>query len=177
MAEPLRPDPTKLYGRENWIFVPTLADKRAPVLTEVTAASGLDVTRIVFASTGKPSQTTNRPTAARRLGDTRAYEFIGESNVTGGDMTYAFADQAAAASAGKKLYELIPEGTTGYLVQRKGVARATAPAAGQFVNVYPVEFGPSFPADEGDGESAESAMTCAFAITSDPAINVAIAAA
>lgn len=175
MAEPLRPDPTKIFGRENWIFVPTIANKTAPTALEVNAASALDVTRIAFADTGRPAQTTNRATAPRRLGDTKTYEFIGESSVTGGDMTYAFADQAAAASDGKKLYEKIPAGTTGYLVERKGVARATTPAVGQFVNVYPVEFGPSFPSQNGDGEGAESAMTAAFAVTGDPAINVALA--
>lgn len=175
MAEPLRPNATKTFGRENWIFVPTIANSAAPTALEVTAASSLDITRIAFASTGKPSQSTTRATAERRLGDTKTYEFIGTSTVTGGDMLYAFADQAAALSDGKKMYETIPSGTTGFLVQRKGVARATAPAAGQFVNVYPVEFGPSFPADVGDADSAESAMTCAFAVTSDPVINVALA--
>ena len=176
MAEPLRPNPTKVHGRENWIFVPTVASVTAPTVAEVNTASGLDITRIVFASTGKPSQSTNRVTAERRLGDTKSYEFIGTSNVTGGDMLYAFADQAVAGTDGKKFYELIPEGTTGFLIQRRGVGRATTPAAGQFVNVYPVEFGPSFPADAGSDETAESAMTCAFAVTSDPAINKAVAA-
>lgn len=175
MPEPLRPDPTKTYGRENWIFVTTMADYTAATALEVTAASSLDITRIIFADSGKPSQSTNRAQAPRRLGDTKVYEFIGESSVTGGDMTYAFGAQAAAGADGKKLFEKIPEGTTGYLVERVGVARATAPAAGQFVNVYPVEFGPSFPARAGDGEGAESAMTCTFAVTNDPAINVALA--
>jgi hypothetical protein len=49
-------------------------------------------------------------------------------------------------------------------------------SAGQFVNVYPVEFGPSFPADVGDAEAAEDAMTVAFAVTNEVAIKVAILA-
>ena len=175
MAEPLRPAATKTFGRENWIFVPTIADKGAPTAVEVTAASALDITRIAFGTTGRPAQSTNRTTAERRLGDTQTYESIGTSTVTGGDLVYAFADQAAAGSDGKKLYEKIPAGTTGYLVERVGVSRDLAPAAGQFVNVYPVEFGPSFPARAGDGESAESAMTAAFAVTDEPEINVALA--
>ena len=174
MAEPLRPNATPTYGRENWLFVPTIASTTAPTAAEINAASGLDITRILFASTGKPAQSTNRVTAERRLGDTQTYEAIGTSTVTGGDMVYAFADQAAAGEDGKKLYELIPEGTTGFLVQRRGVSRATAPATGQFVNVYPVQFGPSFPADAGQDESAESAMSCAFAVTGPPAINKAL---
>lgn len=178
MAEPLRPAATKLYGRENWVLIPTVADINAITAAEWNAASALDVTRIMFASTGKPTQTTNRVQAERRLGDERQGEFIGTSVVTGGEMLYAFADQEAAASDGKKLYEMIPAGTQAVLANRRGVLRATTAAAGQFYNAYGVEFGPSFPADAGDGESAESAMTVSFAIP-DPdriAINKAIVA-
>lgn len=177
MAEPLRPGSTKTFGKENWILVLTYADINALTAAEINAASALDITRIVFADTGKPTQTTNRVAANRRLGDDRVGEFIGTSNVTGGDMIYAFGDQAAAASDPKKLYEKIPAGTTAALVNRRGVLRATTPAAGQFYHAYAVEFGPSFPVPEGDGESAEAAMTCAFAIP-DPdkvAINKVIA--
>lgn len=177
MAEPLRPAPTKLYGRDNWVLIPTVADINAITATEWNAASSLDITRILFDTTSKPTQSTNRVTAARRLGDTRLGEFIGTSTVTGGDMVYAFAAQGAAMSDGKKLYEKIPEGTTAVLANRRGLGRATNAAAGQFYNAYGVEFGPSFPADAGDGEAAESAMTVAFAIP-DPdrvAINKALA--
>ncbi len=176
MAEPLRPTARKTFGKTNWIFVPTLSSQASPPVADVNSATGIDVTRIVFASTGTPTQSTNRVTNERRLGDTKTYEFIGISNVTGGDMLYAFDDQAAALSDGKKFYEKIPEGTTGYLIERRGLGRAVTPAAGQFVNVYPVEFGPSFPASAGDAESAEAAMTVTFAVTGDPSINVAIAA-
>lgn len=176
MAEPIRPAATKTHGRTNWILVFTFADITALTAAEVNATSSLDITRIAFASTGKPTQTTNRVSAERRLGDTKVYEFIGDSNVTGGDLLYAFADQAAAMSDGKKLFEKIPEGTTAALVWRRGIPRATAPAAGQFYHALPVEFGPSFPADAGADESAESAMTATFAVTGEVAINKAIAA-
>ena len=174
MAEPLRPAATPLYGRDNWVIIPTVADINAITATEWNAASSLDVTRILFASTGKPQQTTNRVTAERRLGDTQVYEYLGISTVTGGDMTYAFNDQGAALSDGKKMFEKIPEGTTAVLANRRGVPRATTAAAGQFYNAYPVQFGPSFPAQAGDGETSESAMTAAFAVTGPPAINKAL---
>ena len=65
---------------------------------------------------------------------------------------------------------------TGLLIRRQGVASATTPAAGQFVDVFPVEFGPSMPTKSGDGESAEAAAVCTFAVTSAPAFKKAIAA-
>jgi len=176
MTEPLRPSATKTHGRENWLFIPALADKAAPTVAEITAAGGLDITRIVFADSGQPSQSTNRVNAQRRLGDTTTSEFIGDTSYTGGDITYALDPQAAAGAEGKKLWELIPEGTTGYLVRRLGIARDVTPAAGQFVDVFPVEFGPSMPTKVGDAESAEAAAMATFAVTDKPEFVVAIAA-
>ncbi|MEQ7847719.1 hypothetical protein [Nocardioides kribbensis] len=175
MAEPLRPTAALTHGRENWYLVTTVAGS-APTTAEMTATSTLDITHIAFASTGQPSQSTNRVTAERRLGDTTVAERIGDTSYQGGDMLYAFSPQAAAASPGKKLYELIPAGTQAFLVRRLNIARATAPAAGQFVDVFPVEFGPSMPTKSGDGEAAEAAATCSFAVTDTPTFNVAIAA-
>lgn len=176
MTEPLRPAANPLYGKENWVIIPSVADITAITATEWNAASSLDVTRIVFASTGKPSQSTSRVAAERRLGDTKTYERLGTSSVTGGDMLYAHNTQGAALSDGQKMYEAIPDGTTAVLANRRGIARATAGAAGQGYHAYPVQFGPSFPADAGDAEAAEDAMTCAFAVIDAPAINKKIVA-
>lgn len=176
MTEPIRPAATKTHGRENWVFVPTIASIAAPTALEVSGASSLDITNIVFADGApNPTQNTNRVTQNRRLGDTTVPEFIGDTTYQGGDLTYAFAAQAASGSDGKKLWEKIPEGTTGYLVRRMGIARSTAPTAGQFVSVFPVEFGPSMPTKNGDGESGEAAAMVSFAVTSAPAFNVALA--
>ncbi len=177
MVEPLRPDAAKTFGRDNWVLLDDVADINAITDDEWNAASSFDITRVIFASSGKPTQSTNRVQAERRYGDTKQYERIGISNVTGGDMLYAFNDQAAAGSDGKKLYETIPEGATKVLANRRAIGRAVAGTAGQFYNAFPVEFGPSFPADAGEGESGESAMTAAFAVYGEPAINKAIVAA
>lgn len=175
MAEPLRPTPAQVYGRENWIFVPTIASTTAPTATELAAASAIDITNIVFNDGAPtPSQSTNLVSQNRRFGDTTESQFVGTTTYAGGEVTYALDPQAAAGSSGKKLWEAIGAGVTGYLVRRQGVARATAPAAGQFVDVYPVQFGPSMPTRSGDGEAAEAAAVCTFAVTSAPAFNKAV---
>lgn len=178
MAEPLRPAPASLYGKENWIFVPSggiASASYVPTAAEVNAAGSLDVTRIVFADTGRPSQSTNRVTQERRLGDTVLAEFIGSTTYSGGDMHYQWDPQAAAGSNGKKAVEKFTfGGTSGFLVERLGVARATTPATGQFVNVYPVQVGPSFPSRAGDAETAEAGLVATFAVTDAPALGVAL---
>lgn len=179
MAEPLRPTANKVYARENWIFIPTIASAvLAPTVAEATGASALDVTNIVFADGAPaPSMTTNRVKQNRRLGDTQLAEFIGETSHEGGEVTYQFDPTAATSTDGVKLWEKIPEGTTGYLAHRMGVPKATAIAAGQFLAaVYPVEFGPSTPIKSGDGEAAETAARCTFAVTGRPAFKVAVLA-
>ena len=177
MAEPLRPASAPTYGRKNWIFVATIASSSLiPVATtEVNAAGSLDFTNIAFqGSTDRPTQTTNRVTAERRIGDTTIYEQVGTTSYAGGNMTYSFDPQAAALSNGKKAYEKFVAGTTGFLVERLGKAKATTPAAGDFVNVYPITFGPSQPTETGDSESSEAAAQCTYAVTGQPAFNVAL---
>lgn len=180
MAEPLRPAATKTYGRKNWLWIPTWAGYTAgtgPTVAEITSASGLDITRIAFADGAPaPTQSTNLVDQQKRLGDTSTVQFVGDTTHTGGQMEYAMASQAAALADGVKLWELIPAGTTGFLVRRLGVARATTPIAGQFVTGWAVEFGPSLEIEKGEGEAAESGAQCTFAVTSPPVQRVAIVA-
>ena len=179
MAEPLRPSPVKTLARENWVFVPTIADASAPTLAEITGASSLDVTRILFADGApQPQQNTNAVEQNRRFGDSVVRQSVGTTTYGGGELRYQFDPQAAAASNGKKAYEKFGGSTnvTGYFVRRQGIGRAVAFAANQFVDVYPVEIGPSMPTKSGDGENAEGAAVCSFAITGDPAFKVAILA-
>lgn len=180
MTDPINPAAVSLYGKDNWYFVPSggiASTTYIPTQAELTAGSVLDVTDMLFRDTGRPAQTTNRTVRERRYGSTVVPEALGASTLTGGELHHQFSPQAAAGSDGKKAYEKFGSGagTTGFLVNRQGIAKATAPATGQFVNVYPVDIGPSFPAPAGDNESEEAGMIAPFAVTtSAPAINVAI---
>ena len=176
MAAPTRPAATKAYLRDSWVFVPTLADQDAPTVAELTGASALDITNMMFASSSRPSQSTNLARAPRRLGDASSFEFVGESQETIGEIRYSFNPQAAALSDGKKAFEKFPLNTTGYLVNRIGIDRDTAITSGQFVTVYPAEFGPQMETLEGDGEGAEVAIVQTVAQTGPKSLNVAVAA-
>lgn len=180
MAEPLRPAATKIYAKKNYIIIPTWTGYAAgtgPTAAEVTSASGLDVTRILFdEGSPQPTMETNLVDQQRRYGDSSVAQFVGETKYGGGQMEYALASQAAAAADGVKLWELLPDGYTGFLVRRLGVARATTPIATQFVTGWAVEFGPSMEIEKGSGENAESGARCFFAVTSPPVKRVVIAA-
>jgi hypothetical protein len=175
MTAPSRPAAASVFGKENWVFMTSVASTALiPTAVEWNAGTSLDVTLIEFADTARPTQTTNRVTQERRLGDTVLYEQIGNTTYQGGDAHYQIQPQAAVGAAGKAFFEKIPAGTSGFLGQRLNIANATTAAAGQFVNCYPVTFGPSFPLQAGDGETAEAGMTATFAVTGQPAISVAL---
>lgn len=178
MTAPINPAAASLFGKDNWYFVTTVASAAfVPTALEVNAASSLDVTDMLFADTGQPTAATSRVSQERRYGTTTQAEAVGVTTLTGGELHYQFNPQGAAGSDGKKAFEKLGGnvGTTGFLVQRSGIAKATTPAAGQFVNCYPVQIGPSFPSPAGDGETAEAGMVATFAVTSTaPAINVAL---
>jgi len=177
MTAPTRPASTKAFGTEKFSFVATIATITAPSLaTEINAAGSLDVSCYLFDSSDRPTQNTNRITRERRVCDTVQFEQIGITTMQGGNLMYALDPQAAAGATGKKAWEKFVAGATGFLVRRAGIDVNTDYAAGQFVDVIPIEVGPHFDVKVGDGESAEWAGTNAFAITGPIATNVAIAA-
>jgi len=181
MAEPLRPTAAKVHGRSNWIFVPTIASATlAPTVAEITGASSLDFTNMTFAGGApKPAQNTNLVEQQKRFGDTTVAQFVGDTTYAGGEFTYQFDQQGAAASNAVKAWEkfLNSGGTvSGYFCERLNVVKSTTPIAGQFVNTFPVEIGPSMSDIEGDGEAAEGSARASYAITAAPAFKVAILA-
>lgn len=176
MAAPIRPASSKSYGREKWQFVPTIASIVAPTITEINAVSGLDISCMLFEPSARPTASTNLVDRERRICDTVTFQQVGTTTYAGGEMIAAVDPQAAAASDGKKAWEKFVEGTTGFLVRRLGILVATDFAAGQFVDVFPVEFGVPVPGTVGDGEARENSFSVTFAITSTPAFIKAIAA-
>jgi hypothetical protein len=178
MTAPTRPNGVQAFGKENWWYTPTIASGAlAPTVAEVGSASGIQLTGYLYADgfdgvTAEPS----RNAAPRRLADTQTYEALGTTAFSVSDLTYSFDPQAAAASAPKKAKEVLPEGTSGFLVRRQGIDRNTNIAAGQFVDVIPVSFGPQIPVNTSTDESAEVAIRQPVTVTGAPAINVAVLA-
>lgn len=176
MVAPLRPAGTKHYLRSKWVFVPTgTYNPESPSLAILNAATSLDVTKMFFASSATPTQSTNLARAPKRLGDGETYEFVGETQASFGEVRYSFNPQGAALSDGKKAFEKFPAGTAGFMVNRLGIDRDTDLAATtQFVTSYPVEAGPQQEVPEGDAEGAEVGIVQTFAQTGPKSLNKAI---
>ena len=178
MAEPLRPNAAKLYTRENWYFVETIASATlAPSVIELTALSTLDFTNIGFREGApNPEQETNLVDQNPRIGDANLFQFVGETKYNGGPVTLQFNPQGVAAGVDVKAWELLNNGAVGFMVHRMNIPKDLDPAAGQFVDVLPCEYGPFMPTRSGEGEGAEAAMVGTYAITAKPAYKIAILA-
>src|SRR3954469_3875258 len=115
MTAPIRPASVKAYGSDKWAFVPTIATPATPLVTEVNAASALDVSLMVFDGSGLPDQSTNRVSKTKRIGDTIVFEQIGDTNQQGFDLMFQFDAQGAALSNGVKAWEKFSAGgVTGF---------------------------------------------------------------
>ena len=174
MAAPVRPAAAKVHGKEKWLFAAALS--APPKVTELSGTGTIDMSCYFYGDSVDPSVAQDGVTAPKRKCDTQVFQSMGDATWNGGNMMYAVDPQATAGSDGKKALEALPEGTTGWLVKRAGVAYDTDFATGDFVSAYPIEVGVPVDVTEGDGEAAEVAIQQSYVITGPPQLIVAVVA-
>ena len=134
-------------------FAPVM-DRLAPSLAQLTAVGALDISCYLYG--WAPTAEANKGAAPRRLCSKRDFEKFGTTTESIGDLQYTIDPQAAAASDGKKAYEMLVDGTAGYLTERLGKdAQDDDFAVGDFVIVRPVLFGPQTITGDPSDEFAE----------------------
>lgn len=120
-------------GNNRVSYVPTIANAAAPTTAELTA--GTDLTCLIMAD-GLDITVDESAISAPKLCETTDSELPGRSKTTI-NLTCVRKTPAAQDVA----WTLLQRGLVGYVVVRRGVAYATAFAATQSVEVYPVTFG------------------------------------
>lgn len=176
MAAPIKPALVKAFGNDSWIFVPAVASKSAPTVAEVEAAAGFNLSCTLFGDQDGFTATTEKVTLPRRLCETVTFESNGPTSYAAPDLMIAFNPQGAAASDGKKAWEALTDNASGFLIRRQGKTATTVVAAGEFVDVVPVQLAVKVPTKTGTGADGVYAFTQAVSITDTPAWNVAVAA-
>ena len=154
MAAPLTPTGIKVQGKVKVVFAPT-GSLTSPSLAIATGATALDVSNIFYADGWSYTKETSKVTAPRRLGTTRQWEQAGTTSETLGELHYQVDPQAAAATDGKKAWEKLPNGTTGFFYVRKGLDVNTDLAIGQFVEVVPTQLLERYITGDPTDEAAE----------------------
>jgi hypothetical protein len=114
------------------LFVPTIADPSTPTVAELTAGT---VKKITYSITGDGythGVTVNTVTASR-LTLAQAIQYDG--TVTDDlEITYVYTN-----TAGDVIRLALPQGTTGFIVERWAVANEEDIEAGQIVDVIPIQ--------------------------------------
>lgn len=178
MAAPIKPQKKQANGKDTWWAVPAIADLSAPTVAEVNAVAGLNVTCFLLADQEGVTANTSKIELARLLCETSTTEGIDTTTWSMADLTGVFDPQGAAASDGKKAWELFEDGFTGFLVRRQGVVSDVDAdvTAGEFVDIVPVETGPATPGKTSNDASGIYSFMAAVAVTDTPKFNKAVVA-
>lgn len=118
------------------LFVPTMANYRAPKLTELTAGTVIDLS-CYLTGDGLGTDTTENNVEDPRLCSKEVYEQPGDSTNTL-ELTYVYNPEEPVDDEARLG---LPRGTKGYIVIRWAIDTETALAVGQEVDVYPVTLG------------------------------------
>lgn len=179
MVAPTKPQLVIANGKDSWFYVAAIANKNAPTALEINAGTALNISCYLWSDFEGVTSSTAKITLPRLLCEINQYEANDVTTFSSSDLDFAMAPQAAAASDGKKAWDKFKAGgLTGFLVQRQGITAdqtASEAAAGQFVNVIPVEIGKAIPGKTSTGPDGVYRATAPVAVTAEPAWNVAVA--
>lgn len=170
------PEGVSAFGTTSVAVVQTIANTSAPTLTEINAATSVNVSCFLV-SGGVGTVTTNKGNPPRRLCTTAQFESFGTSTYSVSDLTYLYSPQGDDADVANKAKVALEEGTDVYLVVRRGLSAEDEPfAVGDKVDIWHVTLGPQNEQPTGDGEFDLHAIVQPSAVKSKPVKNVTIAA-
>ena len=156
-------------------LVTAIADTAAPKLaTEINAASSVSAECIFGKGWGGPSASYEK-TKNERFCTIQSYERLGKLTYTIDDFVFAADPQSGAGNTAlNKVWELVKDGWTGFLVLRIGKSVDTAPAVEDKVWVFPVEVGVAVPQVGADNEDQKA--KCAVSVIGAVKRTVAVVA-
>lgn len=139
-----QPESVSSIGRDGWWFVPTVSNKAAMTVAEASAAGALQINLAFKPGFGASTETGKVPDP--RHGSTKTYESFGVSTDSLPDIEWIDRPQDANAAVTAKHRDMLPQGTSGFFVNRRGIGssseNAVAWTAAQRYTLYPVTLGP-----------------------------------
>jgi hypothetical protein len=127
---------TPADGNVKIAFVSTLADPTAPTSTELGAVGVVDLSCYLTADGWTPGLD-EQVVTDDRLCSVQTFEQPGRSSRT---LSIKYVENPGS-STDNKAFDTLAPGTAGFLVERRGTAQATAFAAADVVNVWPIKAG------------------------------------
>lgn len=179
MVAPPKARKVQMNGKQSFWLVPAVANINVPKITEINAATGINLSCSVLKSFAGLQPSFSKVTLDQYLCEVESFEANDTTTYTMPDIVGGFDPQAAEASDDKKAFEFLRDGFDGFAVFRNGITadQATPDAVvGQFFNVAPVSITKAV--DTSDPSTASNIATFAagVSVTGTPAWNVAAVA-
>lgn len=169
MAAPVKPTKHKAFVAEQWGFTPAVANLDTPTVLEINSASGLVLTFFFLGDMDAlATQNVERVNLPRSLGEASTPESLGTTTYGGGTMRALWDPQGATGSDDVKAWETLLDATTGVAWNAQNIAPDATLAAGDFVDLYPIEIGQRFPTKTGSGSDAVWVFDAPFGLTGNP---------
>lgn len=163
------PDSVLAEGNVKVVFVPTLASVSAAILN-----AGVDVSCYLMPDWDGPTATQNTG-ESRRFCSRESFQRLGRKSWSIPPLIYTYGPQDDAGDI-NAVRDALADGVEGFLVVGYGIEPESEFAAGDFVDVFPVEAGVQVKQARGADEFAPLTITQTLAVTNVVRQDVAVAA-
>ena len=170
------PDGVQAEGNVSVVFVSGALTVSAPTVAQITA--GTELSGFIKGGTFTPTAEQNTGDD-RRLASRETYQVLGRVTRGFDDVQYVYNPQELdpAGHADNAAYEDLAEGTTGHIVIRWGLDTDTAYAAGQVVDIIPIEAGAQRKVGPAENdEFARLVVSQRWGVTGPSSVDVVVAA-
>lgn len=150
-------------------FVPTIANRNAPTVAELTATGAQELAGYITGDGWAPSGE-QATVSDERIATLQTFEQPGRKTKSL-QVTYVHNPDSATNN---EAYLTLAEGTTGFIVTRAGVPRAQAYAATDILDIWPVTCGE--PMKQWNGANSVHTVTQKLFVTGDVVIDAVVAA-
>ena len=169
------PESVTAEGNVKVIFVPALADPAEPKLTELNAATAVDISCFMMPDWdgANAEQSTGED---RRWCSKESFDRLGRIKWSIAPLTYTYLPQGLPSLPGNKAYAGLTQGNTGFVVVVYGVDAQAPLSVADIADVLPVECGVQNKNAKGADEFAPLTVTQTLGVTGSVHQNKAIAA-
>lgn len=152
------PDTVSVLGNRSVWVVPKASAADAEDITIADLTAGLKATCYIY-NGGIVTSEQQRGDAPRKLCEVTTRQKIGTVSQSITDLQYSYGPQVADADEANDMKAAMVQGSTVYLVDRRGILDETAPTTAHYFDVYEVELGYQNRTQTGEDDQAEFSIT------------------
>lgn len=152
------PDTVSVLGNRSVWVVPKASAADAEDITIADLTAGLKATCYIY-NGGIITGEQQRGDAPRKLCEVKTRQKIGTISESISDLQYSYGPQVDDADEANDMKAAMTQGSTVYIVDRRGVLDETTPTTSHYFDVYEVELGYQNRTQTGEDDQAEFSIT------------------